>query len=456
MNDNNTLFGWMDFKSFGIAFVVVVLAWAGLYYNKSISSNAVTTPTPFAQLGDQEIIFPGLYKYQIPLRVIHKLTIADVVPKEGKFIAADLVEMKILLYKDGEEVAQYPIKTKGRPGTPWETPAGLYRIQGKEVSHFSSIGKVYMPYSMQFYGNYFIHGWTYYADGTPTPFTFSGGCIKLETEDARKVFEFADMNTPVFVYDTKQESPPSLSLGLVSQPDVEAGAWLVADLDTGDVFAEHNAQTLKYPEFVNNLLTALVANETISFNKYISVPEGSLVHPPTSRALPKTFAVNDLFYPLLLQPNNDVVDALAGYHGSKNFTRFMNTGAQALDMKSTTFVDPYSHQNVTNTEDVYRLTWYLKNKKSFVLDIASAQEKTIVATDGSTYKISQSKPATNVSIVPISKGEAVHDVAIIVLDSPDLAGDTKKLSDWLVQAVAKGDQSACASCALPTYRKIEL
>ena len=214
------------------------------------------------------------------MRVINALAIEDVVPATGKFVAADLRAMQISLFQDGMLVETIPIKTKGKPGTPWETPSGFYTIQTKEESHFSSIGKVYMPYSMQFYGNYFVHGWTTYPDGTPTPETFSGGCIKLATEEAAKVFAFADIGTKIFVYDPPTvDAIAPIALAALPVPRISARAYLVADIDTGDVYAERAAAAERSIASVTKLMTALVANETISFDKKIRVPEGALTNP---------------------------------------------------------------------------------------------------------------------------------------------------------------------------------
>ena len=348
-----------------------------------------------------------------PVRVINSLTIADSVPREGKFIAADLVNMKLSLYQDGTVLAQYPILTKGRPGTPWETPSGFYSIQTKEKNHFSSIGKVYMPFSMQFYGNYFIHGQTYYPDGTPTASSFSGGCIKLNTEDAEKVFVFADTGTKVFVYDSKQATPPPpLVLDLLSAPEVGAQAYLVADIDTGDVYVEEHAQEERPIASITKLMTALVANEIISLDKKVTVPEGALYNPPrVENTSPRTFLVDALFYPLLMQSSNGTAEALASYYGKYGFVRWMNTTAKALDMASTTFADAsgISPDNVSTTEDLFRLATYLTNKKSFVLKITTAQTKIITAEDGSTYTITNvNAPADG---APFEGGKVGHTTA---------------------------------------------
>lgn len=83
--------------------------------------------------------------------------------------------MKIQVYKGGNLFLEVPIVTKGRPGSWWETPAGLYRISRKEKAHFSGMGHVWMPWSMNFQGNFYIHGRTYYPDGTLTSTAYTGG-----------------------------------------------------------------------------------------------------------------------------------------------------------------------------------------------------------------------------------------------------------------------------------------
>ena len=177
-------------------------------------------------------------------RSISARSIADAIPPHGKLIAADLVDMKLYLYRDGTSTAVYPILTKGRPGSPYETPGGTYQILTRETDHFNKAEHVHMPYSMQFYGNYFIHGWPTYADGTPVSSTYSGGCIRLSTSDAALVYTFAARGTEVFVYDTGTgTSTPSIPLGAIPFPQVSASAYLVADIDSGDIYAAHDEHT---------------------------------------------------------------------------------------------------------------------------------------------------------------------------------------------------------------------
>jgi hypothetical protein len=449
--------------------LVFVFIFAILISSFSSSHSQAHTPQPsthteaFAPLREQMAASPSeiisTETLQIPLRTIKNLTIDDMVPVAGKFIAADLASMQMYLFEDGTLQAQYPIKSKGRPGTHWETPAGLYKIQTKEETHFSSIGKVYMPYSMQFYGNYFIHGWTYYPDGTETPYTFSGGCIKLDTGDAEKVFEFADINTPLFVYDPKDPGELNTLVFESIPPEPYASSWLIADIDTGEVYAEHNADISMPLGSVQQLLTALVANETISVDKKIAVPEGSLLDPPnTDNYVPKIFAVHDLFYPLLMRPTQEIVDALSGFHGTRNFVRTLNATARSLDMASTTItsIDMFENDNTTTAEDLYRLAWYITNKKSFVWNIAETQHESIYSIDGSEYDIARADIPPTISIVHFPVGEQERRIAVITLNSTDQEADMNALRQWVMESIHETSQTACVACGEKVYRKIEL
>ena len=269
-------------------------------------------------------------------RVIDALGISDVIPEKGKILIADLKEMEMSLYLNGEQVAKYEIISKGRKGTPWDTPSGLYSIHTKERNHLSSIARVYMPYSMQFYGNYFIHGETYYPDGTPTSSTFSGGCIRLRTKDMAKVFNFTDIGTKVFVYDPKKKQDlATLYLSTNKKPEVTAESFLVADLDTGDAYSEKAPQE-KFPiSSITKLMTAIVANETINFKKRISFFDGSLLENTPKKAGNRIFTVEELMYPLLMGSDNKVAKTLSAYIGKQNFIAWMNDSARAFNMNKT-------------------------------------------------------------------------------------------------------------------------
>jgi len=468
-----------------LAFMIVILAGHfGLWYMAVAYPAHAPSPSLVAvqeTLPAQTATSTQNFSTSTPIRIIDTLTIADAVPQNGKFIAADLENMKLTLYQDGVALTEYPILTKGRPGSPYETPAGFYSVLTKESNHLNSREVVYMPYSMQFYGNYFIHGWPYYTDGTPVASTYSGGCIRLSTANAKKVYAFAEKGTGVFVYDPiRATQTASLVLDSIPAPSVSAGSYLVADVDTGDVFLEQNAENPQQPiSSVTKLMTALVANETIMFNQKIAITRGELLH-DTSTTKEK-FVVGDLLYPLIMESNDAVADRLAQYYGTTSFIDWMNTTAKALDMQSTHFADAsgISAENVSTPDDLYRLATYLANKKSFIWGITRTPTKQLVASNGNVYhfnnlnlfssspdfiggKVGQTAvdQDTMASVFSIPINGVSRRVAIIVLKSNDYTTDTIKLADWVTQSAQQGATlvgTACVSCTMPGhYRKIQL
>lgn len=404
-------------------------------------------------------------------RVIRLSSIQSAVPKEGRFLVADLVAMEFTLYKDGKVQEVLPILTKGNPNTPFATPSGQYSIRTREENHFSSIGHVFMPYSMQFYGNYFVHGWPYYADGTPVPPSYSGGCIRLSTDDAKKVYEFASVGTELYVYDADPKAPKgTVQIDKGTVPNVTAKSFLVADIDTGDVYLERSA-TSPYPlASVTKLVTGLVANETISFERDIEVTSTTLTK-EEGQGKTATVTIGELLYPLLMESNNQVADAIAKEYGTLGFIAWMNRTAHSLGMQHTTFVDPsgIGDGNVGTAEDLYRLSVYLTTKKPFLLNISKVPTKTVTSDEGLTFdfqnynhfsadasfrggKVGHTTAAkdTMLSVFTISDEGVNRRVAIIVLQSDNNKQDTQALVSWFTEAVSRADkksQAACVSCA---------
>lgn len=380
-------------------------------------------------------------------RTIEHAYIDAHVPDKGKFVGADLKTMTMYLYEDGVEKESLPILSKGRPGTPWDTPSGLYTINTKETDHFSSIGKVHMPYSMQFFGNFFVHGWPYYPDGTPVDEGYSGGCIRMASGDAQKMFKFVDIKTPLYVYDTDVEpndQPYQLAVRNIPTPPVSALSYIVADLETGDVLVEKNSRFRRPIASITKLMTAIVANETIAYNRPVPVPYKG-----------KSYEVNDLLYPLMLKSDNSVADAMAAYYGTNNFLSWMNQKAKALQMNNTEFDDPsgLSYKNQSTAADLFRLARYLYDKKEFILAISKEKKKTIASVDGVDWAIkNQNRYAgdahfvggklgftdealkTGLSIFAVPFDDDIRYVAVVVLGSNDWKTDSDKLVAWLQRA----------------------
>ncbi len=394
--------------------------------------------------------------------VIRAPSIAEHIPKQGKFIGIDLAAMELSLYEDGKRTRSFPVLSKGRPGSHWETPTGSYRVLMKAPNHFSSIGGVFMPQSMQFFGNFFIHGWPYYPDGTPVSTGYSGGCIRLSTDNAKQVFAFAERGTPLFVAAARDEAASRAYEVRVRNrpaPAVSARSYIVADVVSGAVFAEHEAERERPIASITKLMSAIVANETISFDRPISIvdPHAAGVGDYGTLRQGDEFFVGDALYPLLLESNNAVAHALARELGEEQFLAAMNTKATALGMRSTRFADAsgISSGSVSTTRDLVSLARHLATTKSFILGITRTKTKDVIALDGTMYAFANRNHLVTHELflggktgftedagetmltlfdVPVGGGRAASTLAIIVLGSGEREDDTRALLGWFRSA----------------------
>ncbi len=128
-----------------------------------------------------------------------------------KYIEIDLSQQKMYLFSKGELTKTYPISS----GLDFPTPPGRYAIMNKAPNAFSKIYNVFMPWWMGFYvhpvvgASLGIHELPYWlsADGKkhqrPSDFIGSphtGGCVALDVGAAKQVYNFADIGTPVLIY----------------------------------------------------------------------------------------------------------------------------------------------------------------------------------------------------------------------------------------------------------------
>ncbi len=363
--------------------------------------------------------------------------------KQSDLIEADLSAMMLRVYKAGALVLEVPIKTKGKEGSWWETPAGLYAISSKEESHFSSFGQVYQPWSMAFQGNFFIHGWPYYPGGEEVPPGYSGGCIRLSNEDAKKVFDFADVGTPVLVFE-HDFSADSFSY---MTPDVPVGAkaYLAADLRNNLVLYAEGETTALPIASVTKLMTALVATEYLNLDTVTRVPKEAIVYTSVPRFSPsEEISVYQLLFPLLTESSNEAAETIAYHYGRDKFIERMNQKAVSIGMTHTVFTDPSGAdaENVSTAEDLFMLAKYIYNNRSFVFNITSGKLKgsaygATVFNDlqnfnelvGHEYffggKVGQTIAAgeTNVTVFEIPVGTTTRPVVLVVLGAQDSERD---------------------------------
>ncbi|MEW5805412.1 MAG: L,D-transpeptidase family protein [Patescibacteria group bacterium] len=298
----------------------------------------------------------------------------QLVNDRANFIEANLSTMEIALYESGQEIKKAKIVGKGKEGSWWETPAGVYKIETKEKIHFSSIGQVYMPYSMQFQGNFFIHGIPYYPDGRETELSYTGGCIKLFTNDAKEIFEKAELGMPVLVFEKDFETDQFSHS--VKQPKVSADQYLAVDLKNNFVFFQKNSQEVVSIASLTKLMTALIATEYINLEKEITITGTMLTYTTVPRLkIGQVYSAYDLLFPLMLESSNEAAQALSYFTGPQRFIELMNKKAKALGMEKTIFADSsgISPVSASNAEDLFVLAKYLYFNRNFILKISTGE-----------------------------------------------------------------------------------
>ena len=449
-------FDWRGFKFAAKVLVLCIIAGTLGRYGLMYAAQSRSASGPSLVLIQETRPAPGkslslTLSTSTSRHIINTLTIADTVPPTGKFIAADLQSMVLTLYQEGVAIAKYPIRAKGEVRSPYQTSPGFYTVLKKESDHFNSIERIDLPWSIQFSGNYFIHGGPYGNDGAPVASSYAGGGIELSTDDARSVYEFTETGTNIFVYSPIRTALSSLVLDAIPAPPISATAYMVADVDTGDVFLEQNVEHSFSIASTTRLMTALVANNAIMFDKKIAVAK-------------ETFFVGDLLYPLLMKSDNIIAKGLAQTHGTEGFVDWMNVTAKSLDMQSTRFVDAMgtSTENVSNANDLFRLASYLAREKPFILDIANTPSKELIADSGNVRHIENTviEKGSSISVVSVPVNGVERRAAVIVLNSENYAADAQALTDWFTQSALQGTDiagTACLTCAIiPPYRKIQL
>lgn len=244
----------------------------------------------------------------------------------GKHVIIHLTTMNLEL-KDGTTTLQtIPLVSQGKPGSYYETIGGLHPTDYKIPLHFSSIGHVYMPYSVHLFGNYFIHGIPYYPNGEKVSSAYSGGCIRLADDDAKILYAFVERGTPIIITrGTDNDFLPTLPV----------------------------TSTITSMDMTNTMVAAISLEALTQDNEILNTDETTMT--TRRKLLPE----------LLTQGDVRVSHLYANSIGKENFINLMNQKAKALGLTSTTFTnldDPVT----TSQEDLERFTSYISTYKSYI------------------------------------------------------------------------------------------
>jgi len=115
-------------------------------------------------------------------------------------VEINLTTNKVTLYDKGKLIKTLDLLYQSPQNVWMQSPTGLFQIGTREKLHWSTIGLVWMPYSMQYYEDFFLHGIPYRPNGEVITSTVSGGCLRFEDETAKQLYDFVKIKDPVLVF----------------------------------------------------------------------------------------------------------------------------------------------------------------------------------------------------------------------------------------------------------------
>lgn len=123
---------------------------------------------------------------------------------EGKYIDISLSHQNMVLFEDGKVLDAYLISS-GKRGL--DTPEGTFKIENKSPRAWSKAYSLWMPNWMAILptGKIGIHELPVWPGGYQERASHLGtavshGCVRLGAGSAKKVYDWADIGTPVIVH----------------------------------------------------------------------------------------------------------------------------------------------------------------------------------------------------------------------------------------------------------------
>jgi lipoprotein-anchoring transpeptidase ErfK/SrfK len=352
---------------------------------------------------------------------------SNLISEKRSFIDVDLEEMEISLYEEGEKIKIFPAVSKGREGSWWETPPGFYFVGDTIATHFSSVAQVWMPYAVQFYGNFFIHGWPYDHMGRGLPAGPSGGCIRMNTADAKQVFLFAERGMPVLVFN-KKETP---FLPAITIPDedyefserVSAENFMIADIETGEIILNKDKNSEINGEPLVRPMLAVVFSETVNLERRITAKSWMIEGVNDGVIFPnRSYTGSQLLEKTLTTSSKEPLLVLTRFLTPDYFKEIVNAKAESIGMENTFFSDifSFSEENITTPVDVAKAMRYIYQYRGFVFDRSSTFKGTVGSGKESLF-----------TVLKIEKEGRERAILFVIAESDDVDSDFQKMKSWL-------------------------
>lgn len=289
----------------------------------------------------------------------------DILNKYNKIILVNLKD-KTLTLKNNNDVAEYNIATIGPKGSFYETPSGEYEIRTKEKVHYSSLGHVYMPYSMQFFGNFFIHGIPYYEDGREVSSTYSGGCIRVNTDIMKKIYDASQIGDKIIIVgesflDTNNSDVINNSSNILNKDEdnnisdnANTRNYSLEEKYKDIIYISKNIDNVK----ADNIFMSLIALEIANVNNTTVLETGETKQ--ILKMLPEIINNNNTIYKNTILKKMYYTESIKKQR-LDSISKMFNLG-ENTDLK-------YNKTMWDNEENKIILIEYIKNHKSYLYKI---------------------------------------------------------------------------------------
>lgn len=258
--------------------------------------------------------------------------------------------------------------------------------------------------------------------------------------------------------DDKEEFLPVSEYNVIGKPGfIDADAYMIGDVETGEVVIEKSINKIYPIASVSKLITALVAETFIPYKQEVIVSKSALATYGASGGLVpgEKVKAGDLIYPLLLESSNDVAQLISEQLPEGEFVKRMNELSKTLAMNNSSFEEAsgLSPKNISTAEDLFLLARYIYKESPHLLDVARIRQFSLLRHTWTNHNYflkydtfvggkngyTDEARRTTLSIfeLPVKRGETVEKrtLAIILLHTDTREQDVVRLLDFIKKSV---------------------
>ena len=209
-----------------------------------------------------------------------------------------------------------------------------------------------------------------------------------QTNFSKKIVNISGLKTTLPNLDQGELSKPPRKIANAVNPNINAKALLLSDIQSGQKLYAKNADQKVPIASTTKIMTSLVVLENysqkmkdvVTITREMTAVEGSDIQLRMSEKI----TVENLLKGLLISSGNDAALAIANFFGGKDeFVAKMNEKARFIGLKNTLYKDPagLDDNGYSTAEDLSVLSSYALRDKTFA-EIVKMPETTITSSDG--------------------------------------------------------------------------